>query len=378
MQPLYIPNKDHTLGYGGNKIFKSLKHISSTLKENEFSNRIESIHDATKFWQAIAKINNTINFATHNYFNSIGSLFVLLPLTTKMISSPGALYGKEKIDYTQDTIPIKLKWFDLNKEVFLAESSQIYLELHLITKNVDGVYCVYNSFRREHADFSHLCEFHHIEYEGKVSQTKNQQILLSLISSIINQLLKNNLEDLSYFLFDEDLDYLQEFAKTKRTKEITFEDALDILYTKTKDLKYKEFTSKHFGAWEEVKLTTELNEMTIIKEFPLYEVAFYHAPLRNKKHELVGENADFIWPYYREFAGSGHRVRSLDELLIKAKKFNLPKEDYKNYLLSRKYKDYKETSGFGLGWERFLQGVLKMPYIYSASAFPRIHTSIAP
>jgi asparaginyl-tRNA synthetase len=198
------------------------------------------------------------------------------------------------------------------------------------------------------------------------------------VGSIIAGLLKKNAEDLSKFLFDEDLDYLSEIARNRKAKEITFEDALDVLYRKTNDRRYKEFTSKYFGSWEEVLLSGEFEEVLDVSGFPLYEIAFYHAPTRSKRGNLIGDNSDFIWPYYREFIGSGHRVRSMRELLAKAKKFNLPKGDYENYVRSRRFSDYSETSGFGLGWERFLQGLLKMPYIYSASAFPRVDQIITP
>lgn len=328
-------------------------------------------------WDHISRINHTINMATHEYFDKLGSLFVLLPLTTRMISSPGALYGKEKLDYTQDTVPVKLNWFELKKDIFLSESSQIYLELYLAMKNIKGVYAVYNSFRKEPSDSTHLSEFHHIEYEGKVSQKENKKVIIDLIGKIIDKLLKLNADDLSFFISDGDIYFLKDFAKNRRITEITFEQALDVLYSKTKNNKYKEFTSKNFGAWEEVKLTSETGNITAISEFPLYEVAFYHAPIDNDG-KSVADNTDFIWPYYREFVGSGHRVRSLDELLVKAKKFNLPEQDYRNYLASRQFDDYSETSGFGLGWERFLQGLLKMPFIYSASAFPRVHNTIEP
>jgi len=378
MRPLYIPNPDHTLGYGGNKKFKSMKQIRQGLPIGEFKSRVTGLHENSRFWEAIARINHTMNMETHNYFDGIDSLFVLLPLTTRMISSPGALYGKGKIDYTQDTAPIKLKWFDVKGGLFLAESSQIYLEFYLLTHGINGAYCVYNSFRKERSDFSHLSEFHHIEYEGKVSQKENKKIILGLVGTIISGLLKKNSEDLSEFLFDEDFDYLREFARKRKAMEITFGDALDVLYKKTGDRKYKKFTSKYFGSWEEVLLSGEYEEILDISGFPLYEIAFYHAPIRDKKENLIGDNSDFIWPYYREFIGSGHRVRSMYELLAKARKFNLPKEDYKNYVRSRSFSDYSETSGFGLGWERFLQGLLRMPYIYSASAFPRVDQIITP
>lgn len=372
-----MANDDNTIGYGGNKIFKPLKMISKGISTKQISARVKDLHKNKEFWSHIIEINDTINFETHNYFKRISSRFVLLPLTTRMISSPGALYCKGHLDYSTDTVPIKLKWFDLNKEVFLSESSQIYLELQLILNNLKSVYCVYNSFRKEKSDFSHLSEFHHIEYEGKVTQEENKKIVLGWIRRNISKLLRNNIDDLSYFLFDDDIEYLKNLSSGKKVDEVTFEQALDILYRATKNPKYKKFSTQNFGAWEEIKLTSEFDNMVIISEFPLYEISFYHAP-KIKNNKEVGENSDFIWPYYREFVGSGHRVRSFAELMLKSKKFHLPVKDYEPYVESRKLKGYEETSGFGIGWERFLQGLLKMPYIYSASLFPRIHSTIFP
>ncbi|MFH1889787.1 MAG: amino acid--tRNA ligase-related protein, partial [Nanoarchaeota archaeon] len=110
---------------------------------------------------------------------------------------------------------------------------------------------------------------------------------------------------------------------------------------------------------------------------PLLEVPFYHAVIDEKK-PLVANNADIIWPGYRETIGSGHRVRTIKELKEKAKIFNLPKEDYKPYLQSRELNNYVETSGFGVGWERLLQGLLEMPFIWSACQFPRVDGSLKP
>jgi len=50
----------------------------------------------------------------------------------------------------------------------MAESSQFYLELILLIQKSEHVFSVYNSFRKEPSDATHLSEFQHIEYEGKV------------------------------------------------------------------------------------------------------------------------------------------------------------------------------------------------------------------
>jgi len=315
--------------------------------------------------------------STHQYFDELGALFTLLPLTTRMISSPGAVYGKYKISYTTDTVPIKLRWFDLEKPAFLAESSQIYLELALLQYGINHVYAIYNSFRQEQVDPTHLSEFHHIEYEGKVTQERNMEIILGLIKKIVKDLLSYNENDLSYFLNNDDLKELESVTKLPKIPTVTFREALEQLYQDTQDRRYKLFTLKEFGRWEEIRLT-EINGGIIgITEFPLLEVPFYHASVPDKEPQ-VAENTDIIWPGYIEIVGSGHRIRSFKELKEKAEIFELPKEDYEPYIQSRRYQRYVESSGFGLGWERFLQGILKMPFIWNVAHFPRIHTTLKP
>jgi len=374
----YTANKNRTISFRGNKIFKPIEDINSiNVPLKEFEKRVEQF-DSNEMWKHIARINHQINSSTNLYFEEIGALFTALPLTTRMISSPGAVYGKEAINYTTDTCPITFKWFNLQNEAFLSESSQIYLELSLIQKEIDKVYSIYNSFRKEKADATHLSEFHHIEFEGKVNQKENEKIALGLIKKIISDLLEKNKKDLLYFLTDDKLRELEELSKNIfEIPRITFRGVLDLLYKETGDEMYKEFSLKNFGAWEEVKITEILRSMVIITEFPLLEVPFYHAIVDGKEPE-VANNADFIWSGYREIFGSGHRVRSEKELNEKAEIFNLPKEDYEPYLQTRRLKNYKETSGFGLGWERFLQGLLEMPFIWSASQFPRVDGGLRP
>jgi len=374
----YTANKDKTISYKGNKVFKPINNIDSIkVPLAEIEDRVNQF-DRDIMWGHIAKINHRINLSSNEYFDELKALFTALPMTTRMISSPGAVYGKEAINYTTDTCPITLNWFNLPKKAFLSESSQIYLELAMIQNRVNHVYSIYNSFRKEEADATHLSEFHHIEYEGKVNQKENEIIALNLIKKIIKDLLEKNKEDLAYFLSKEKLIELEKFSENiLEIPKITFREALDLLYKETKDKKYKIFTLKNFNSWEEVKLTEILGNMVLLREFPLLEVPFYHAMV-DGKNPKVANNSDIIWPGYRETIGSGHRVRSEKELEEKSNIFNLPKEDYEPYLQTRKLKNYQKTSGFGLGWERLLQGLLEMPFIWSANQFPRVDGTLKP
>lgn len=374
----YRAEKDGAIFYKGNNIYPEQEGINNlNFCVDEARNRVLSM-STEKMWGKIARINHRINKTSNDFFDEMDSLFVPLPLTTRMISSPGAVYGKEKINYTSDTCPITLDWFDHPQKFFLSESSQIYLELSLIQEGVDHVYSVYNSFRKEHADFTHLSEFHHIEYEGKVDQKQNKEIILNYLSRIIKDLLTHEEQSLRFFLTEDSFRKLIDFqSKIKSVPQITFREALDCLYRETKDDKYKKFTMcGTFGSWEEVKLTEAFSNLVVVEKYPLLEVPFYHAQVKGEPE--VANNADIIWPGYREIIGSGQRINTIQELEKKAEIFSLPKEDYSPYLLSRKLKTYSQTSGFGLGWERLLHGILEMPSIWSVAQFPRTNFALFP
>lgn len=372
----YDARKDGSIRYKGNNIFQSIDDIhKKTISTSEIEQRVNLIHNEY-MWPAISRINNQINKSITEYFNSKNALFTPLPMITRMISSPGALYGKEAIDYTTDTSPITVEWFDLPSKAFLAESSQIYLELALLQKGIDNVFANYHSFRKEKSDATHLSEFHHVEYEGHVTQEQNIQIIESMLKKIVGDLLKNNESDLNIFLDKIKLNSLESIFN-KSLPIVKLEEALDLLYKDTNDEKYKSFTLRHFGSWEEIRLTQIIGNIIGISEMPLLEVPFYHA-MKKGSTPAVANNADIIWPGYREIIGSGRRIESIRELEEKARIFNLPREDYEPYLQSRRFPDYKKTSGFGMGWERFVQGLLEMPFIYSVSLFPRINNTLKP
>lgn len=375
----YTARRDGTISYKGNAVFEPIDNVLCVCYPTaDLEQRVLQLRSST-MWGKVARINHRINLTVNQYFDKIGAYFTPLPLVTRMISSPGAVYGTKAISYTTDTSPIRLKWFGLERTAFLAESSQIYLELALLQQGVDQVYVVYNSFRKEKADPTHLSEFHHVEYEGKLQQEQNATVAMELVRHVINDLLEHNERDVASFLPTSRLYELSDMAtKIHATPNLTFAEALRALYNATRDDKYTRFTMDGtFGSWEEVKLTEIVGGMVRVSEFPLLEVPFYHAEVDGSEPK-VADNSDIIWPGYREFIGSGHRVRSVDELKYKARTFDLPMEDYEPYLQSRESPQYVETSGFGLGWERLLQGLLEMPFIWSACQFPRGHTTLKP
>jgi len=270
-----IEGNKKTIDYAGNRIFKKIRDVNNVeINEEYIERRIRNLAYPGRVWKSLVEINNTIYSSVVEYFKKkLRAKYVLVPLTSRMISSPGAVYGKEKLDYTQDTIPIKLKWFN-EGSTFLTESSQLYLELYLLIDGIDHVFTINNSFRKELADFVHLPEFRHVEYEGHVPQTENEDIISGLLMKIIKNILMLNEEHLRTFLTKEDIRDLDSLTRSYGFKKIEFKKTLEILYNLTGDKKYLKFTSKYWGSWEEAFVSGYFNKILVVKEFPLLEVAF--------------------------------------------------------------------------------------------------------
>lgn len=370
---VYSTVKDWSLYYMWNNLYKPSNINYKEIEIDLLKNRVSRVRLEDQFYH-IANIDDWILKATVNYFSSIWSKRANLPLTTLMISSPWEVYAWQVLDYTTDTLPIEIPsrfWED--RRIFLAESSQFYLELLLLAKNMDQVFSIYNSFRKEKSDATHLSEFQHIEYEWKTDLEWNIKVFTWLYNAVFDYLVKNNSKDLLFFLSENTLDKKIELVK-KWPIRITFRDALNLLYEATKDERYKEFTLKYFWTWEEVKLTEILDSNVIVEKYPMLQIPFYHA-VAEEQYEWVplAKNADFILYSYRETIWAWERIKNKEVLMKKAEIFNLPKEDYLPYLTSRDYTDYQTTSWFGMWWQRLTHWLTDQPYIYEATVFPRTH-----
>lgn len=365
--PFEINSKN--LKYKGNKIFKPLNEVRNT-KPPDLSKRHIDIKENLK-WEKIMRIFNGIHTATFNFMNKRGAILFDLPITTRMISSPGALTGI----IPSDVNPFEIKFFNYN--TFLTQSSQLYLEFAINAQNIKEVYCWDKSFRREPADFRHLPEFTHIEYEGRINFNQNLEVQEDFLKNIIQSLLKENLEELKFFLIDNDIDSLESLMKLGHFQRIKFFDAFSLLYENTKNKKYQKVTIKNFGAFEEVLLTQIMdNKPVFVTHYIGDEVAFYHAP--DPRNPKLVKNADLMFPGFGEIIGSGERVNTCEETEAKARHFELDMNDYRAYIESRDSKNPIIHSGFGMGLERCIQCILKLPFIWEAKVFPRVHNSNRP
>jgi asparaginyl-tRNA synthetase len=180
---------------------------------------------------------------------------------------------------------------------------------------------------------------------------------------------------LAFFLDKKYIEALSRTIDQKEFEKIKFHDAFKLLHKITGEEKYNEPTITKFGAYEEILLTRELGNPFFVTHYISNEVAFYHADDRARPELAV--NADLMFPGFGELIGSGERVKNEKEVLAKANRFELDLDDYQSYIASR-CGDVKVHSGWGMGVERFLQCLLKLPFIWEAKVFPRVDNSTRP
>ncbi len=355
--------ENYKLIYKGNKLYKPLKEVRN-IKPPDLSRRHLEIKRDYKKWEALIKIWDGV-FKGSNKFMQMKKVCLFdLPITTRMISSPGALTGT----IPSDVDPFKIKFF--NKTTFLTQSSQLYLEFAITNPKINSVYCWEKSFRKEKTDFRHLPEFTHIEFESNINFEKNLKFQQDYLQFLVNFLIKNYEKEIEVFLTGKEIEELNKFSKLKVFERITFYDAFKLLKKKTKNSKYSKITIKNFGAYEEVLLTEIINKPLFVTHYIGDEVAFYHAA--DPKNQKLVINADFLFSEYGELIGSGERVRMREETKEKAKHFKLNMKDYYPYIESRDPKNPQIHSGWGMGIERFIQAILRLPFIWETKAFPRI------
>ncbi|HHT9121384.1 MAG TPA: amino acid--tRNA ligase-related protein [Candidatus Wunengus sp. YC63] len=332
--------------------------------------RHEELTSSPKRFLTLVEVFDSVHKATVSFMASNGVYFFNLPILTRMISSPGALTGT----IPSDVAPFRVDYF--GKEAFLTQSSQLYLELALCIPGANAVYCWDKSFRNEKSDFRHLPEFTHIEFESKIGFDENIDIQKKYFENLLDYLCNNSHKALEVFLTSEDLQKLESFCSHPVYEILTFVEAFRLLYENTNDDKYKTPTLSHFSTIEEVLLTQILNGRCVfVTQYLSDEVAFYHANTPEDKRFVI--NADFLGAGYGELIGSGERLHTAEEIEEKAAYFKLSIEDYRPYISSR-HSNAIVHSGWGMGIERFIQFVLKLPAIWEVSLFPRVDWELRP
>ncbi|MCS6990641.1 MAG: asparagine--tRNA ligase [Chitinophagales bacterium] len=164
--------------------------------------------------------------------------------------------------------------------------------------------------------------------------------------------------------------------------------AIDRLKNELKDLEEDEVnipqwlaSAKHFrfgndfGGSDETVLTRLFDVPIMVYNWPHEVKAFY---LKRTADGRWAKGVDVLAPEgYGEIVGGGERETDIDLLIEKIHEHKLPMQAFEWYLDLRRYGSVPH-SGFGLGLERLLAWLCKLPHVREAIPFPRMYGRLTP
>lgn len=312
----------------------------------------------TNSWYfAINKIFSNILVLTNDFYKQEQISPTIFPITTGSVSSPFGLGS--------DSLPVKVNI--RNKDIYLADSMQFSLEI-ATRLNKKGAYYIMPSFRGENMDSRHLNEFVHSEVEIK----GNLSDIMSLAERYIKYLIKGLKENCKEEIIDicGSMDHLEKVLNSQFEK-IRFEDAMNEL--SDIDGSFKELSNGIFSITSigENELIKRYGDFVWITHMPYKSVPFYQAKEPESDFSMTGDLLAGIG----ETLGCGQRVLTVKDAKDSLDAHNVSEDGYKWYIEMREIKTV-QTSGFGLGIERFILWLLKHNDIRDCTLLIRDHDKI--
>lgn len=310
------------------------------------------------WYVVINRLYSEILHLTHEFYANEGIEPVLFPITTGSVSSPMGLGS--------DSLPVQFNLNDL--EVYLADSMQFSLEIGA-RLNKKGAYYIMPTFRGEDIDARHLNEFAHSEAEIRGKLEDAMQLAERYVKFMTRGLLKNCSKEITSVTGT--LDHL-ELAVNKDFSRVRFEDALAELKILGKG--YEQLTTGDCGITPEgeLLLMKEYGECMWLTHLPWKIVPFYQS--QEVANPNYSNTADLL-AGIGEMLGLGQRAydgkaldQSLDDHEVNVHGYEWYRQMHNEFPI--------QTSGFGLGIERFILWVLRHDDIRDCTILLRDHKKI--
>lgn len=379
---------------------------------------------------AIMRIRNTIIFAIHKFFQGEGFLQMDAPLFTgnavegtsnlfetdfygdpAYLSQSGQLYG-EAMAMAHNKIYTFGPTFRAEKSKTRRHLSEFWMiepemAFHDIFDNMDlierflraVVTDVLNTNKaelaligRDTAILENIVKpFPRLTYDEAVKIIKGEVDVngVNAITSLEQELaaVKNRMVEIA-----QEITEREEKIKTPGMKkgEIGFNQAkIDKLKQELADLEEQERNipqwlksartfeyGNDFGGSDETVLTRLFDVPIMVYNWPHEVKAFYLK--RDPNNSNFARGVDTLAPEgYGEIVGGGERETDLTLLIEKINEHKLPMEAFEWYLDLRRYGSVPHA-GFGLGLERLVTWVCKLPHVRESIPFPRMYGRLKP
>ena len=341
-------------------------------KLNDFSTMLDIRSSLTKgiheyFWSKDYRLIQT-PVLTSNDCEGAGEVFQVIP-ANKSISN------KMK----KENSSIDEAYFD--KKVYLTVSGQVHLEA--ICNGKEKVYTFGPAFRAEMSRTRrHLSEFTMVEAEAAFMDNIEDLLYLQedLIKTSLKGIVESNYKDIEFYFQQQELQS-KKSPKTKINQDIfnhvtkvldnnfivmPYKEAFDILEACNEKFQEKPKRFEGLGKEHELYLVEKHcnNVPVFIIDWPKETKAFY---ARQKTDEIVSA-CDLLFPSVGELCGGSLREDNYDILKANIEKHNVEGLDW---YLDLRCSGAAPSGGFGLGFERLLQFLLKIYNIRDTIPFSR-------
>ena len=326
------------------------------------------------WYAAVFSLQNSLFHASISFFQrQLQFKYALVPVTTDSVSSPMGLGS--------DSQPVRVALFDQN--TYLADSMQFTLEYVLrMEKALSGAYYIGCSFRGEDTDPMHLNQFYHIECELPGLLDDGIDVAERYIVAVTHAIMDKHAETVYAIAGSTShCENLLSLAKVVggHFPRVTLSNALSL-----------EEIDGTPNAWQYAvandhkkgRMLTRLGERILIKKFGgvvwLTEMDHLSVPFYQAFVPHTGNGkalcADLLLGP-GEVLGLGQRHENPTEVSEALKMHEVPMQKYEWYSDIRdeaKGGKCLQTTGWGMGMERYLAWLFKHDDIRDMAIFPRM------
>ena len=363
------------------------KHSFEFLRENAH------LRTRTNTFSAVMRLQSSLSFAIHKYFNENGFYNMHTPIITGSdAEGAGEMFRITGLDPKNPPLnedgSVNYKEDFFGKETNLTVSGQLEAETYAMS--LGKVYTFGPTFRAENSNTSrHLSEFWMIEPEvAFMDLAGNMDLAEDFMKSVLSYILEHNKEDLEFLekrLLDEEKTKPQaersemsliekiKFVVDNNFKRVSYTEAIDILKNSKPNKKKKfNYIIEEWGAdlqseHERFLVEKHFKCPVILFDYPANIKAFY---MRLNEDGKTVRAMDILFPGIGEMVGGSQREERLEVLKEKMKALDIDEKELWWYLDLRKY-GTAVHSGFGLGFERLVMFATGMGNIRDVIPYPR-------
>ncbi len=351
----------------------------------EYLREIAHLRPRTNTFGAVSRVRNAASFAIHRFFQERGFLYVHTPIITASdAEGAGAMFRVTTLPVAGDPpsgeavrpggeVPSKNVGTETDffgRPSYLTVSGQLGAEVY--AEALDRVYTFGPTFRAEHSNTArHLAEFWMIEPEMAFCDLGcNIEWAIEFLRYVVREVMTACEEDMAFFdkrIQPGLLKSLEHIVESDFSR-ISYTEAINRLTASGKEFEFPVEWGSDLQSEHEKYLTEEVfTGPVVVTDYPKSIKAFYMR--LNDDQNTVGA-MDVLVPRLGEIIGGSQREERLDVLEGRIKEGGMDAATYWWYLDLRRFGSVPH-SGFGLGFERFVQYLTGMQNIRDVIPFPR-------